>query len=623
MQIDYKYDIFINAFEEVYNMNLRNIAIIAHVDHGKTTLVNQLLKSSGTFRENEKLEDRAMDSNDIERERGITILAKTTSIKYKDTKINILDTPGHADFGGEVERIMHMVDGCLLLVDAFEGTMPQTRFVLKKALEAHVKPIVVINKIDRPNANPKKAVDEVLSLFIELGAPEEFLDFQVAYTSALNGTSSLSPNPNDQKPGMDPIFDLILKEIPEPPVDINKPLQLQFALLDYNDYVGRMGIGRIQQGSIKVNQMVSCARLDGSVKNFKVLKLIGYYGLKKIEIEEAHAGEIVAVAGLPDIYVGETVCELNNINPLPPLHIDEPTLQMTFGTNSSPFSGKDGKLLTARKIEERLFKEKERDVSLKVERVLNSESWIVSGRGELHLGILIENMRREGFELEVSRPQVIIKEIDGCKCEPYEDLSVEVPNDFVGDIMTSLGSRDAELIDMTSDDSNTKINYVIPSRGLIGFVTNFLTLTKGYGIIAHTFKEYRPCKEKSVGERQIGVLVATEKGTSTPYALQHVEDRGIMFVGPGVDVYEGMIVGENKYDSDLAVNVCQTKNLTNQRSANKDQTVVLKVPRKMTLEACLDYINSDELVEITPSTFRMRKKILNTAERKKWEAKNK
>ena len=604
-------------------MNLRNIAIIAHVDHGKTTLVNQLLKSSGTFRENEKLEDRAMDSNDIERERGITILAKTTSIKYKDTKINILDTPGHADFGGEVERIMHMVDGCLLLVDAFEGTMPQTRFVLKKALEAHVKPIVVINKIDRPNANPKKAVDEVLSLFIELGAPEEFLDFQVAYTSALNGTSSLSPNPNDQKPGMDPIFDLILKEIPEPPVDINKPLQLQFALLDYNDYVGRMGIGRIQQGSIKVNQMVSCARLDGTVKNFKVLKLIGYYGLKKIEIEEAHAGEIVAVAGLPDIYVGETVCELNNINPLPPLHIDEPTLQMTFGTTSSPFSGKDGKLLTARKIEERLFKEKERDVSLKVERVLNSESWIVSGRGELHLGILIENMRREGFELEVSRPQVIIKEIDGCKCEPYEDLSVEVPNDFVGDIMTSLGSRDAELIDMTSDDSNTKINYVIPSRGLIGFVTNFLTLTKGYGIIAHTFKEYRPCKEKSVGERQIGVLVATEKGTSTPYALQHVEDRGIMFVGPGVDVYEGMIVGENKYDSDLAVNVCQTKNLTNQRSANKDQTVVLKVPRKMTLEACLDYINSDELVEITPSTFRMRKKILNTAERKKWEAKNK
>lgn len=604
-------------------MNLRNIAIIAHVDHGKTTLVNQLLKNSGTFRDNEKIEDRAMDSNDIERERGITILAKTTSVIYKDTKINILDTPGHADFGGEVERIMHMVDGCLLLVDAFEGTMPQTRFVLKKALEAHVKPIVVVNKVDRPNANPKKAVDEVLSLFIELGAPEEFLDFQVAYTSALNGTSSTSPNAQDQKPGMDPIFDLIVKEIPAPSVDETKPLQLQFTLLDYNDYVGRMGIGRIQQGSIKVGEMVSCARLDGSVKNFKILKLIGYQGLKKVEIEEAHAGEIVAVAGLPDIFVGETVCALNNVDPLPPLHIDEPTLQMTFGTNSSPFSGRDGKLLTARKIEERLFKEKERDVSLKVERVQNSESWVVSGRGELHLGILIENMRREGFELEVSRPKVIIKEIDGVNCEPYEDLSIEVPNDFVGDIMTSLGTRDAELIDMDSDDSNTKINYVIPSRGLIGFITNFLTLTKGYGIIAHTFKEYRPCKDRNIGERQIGVLVATEKGVSTPYALQHVEERGIMFIGPTTEIYEGMIVGENKYNGDLAVNVCQTKNLTNQRSANKDQTVVLKVPRKMTLEACLDYINSDELVEITPTTFRMRKKILNTAERKKWEAKNK
>ncbi|MDY2727448.1 MAG: translational GTPase TypA [Candidatus Onthovivens sp.] len=604
-------------------MKLRNIAIIAHVDHGKTTLVNQLLKYSGTFRENEKLEDRVMDSNAIERERGITILAKTTSVIYKDTKINILDTPGHADFGGEVERIMHMVDGCLLLVDAFEGTMPQTRFVLKKALEAHVKPIVVINKIDRPNANAQKAVDEVLSLFIELGAPDEFLDFKVAYASALNGTSSLSPLPQDQKPGMDPIFDLVLQEIPEPSVDSEKPLQLQMALLDYNDYVGRMGIGRIQRGIIKLNESVSCVRSNGEVKNFKVLKLYGYYGLKKIEIEEASAGEIVAVAGLADVNVGETICDLDYIDPLPLLHIDEPTLQMTFGTNTSPLSGQDGKLLTARKIEERLFREKEKDVSLRVERIPNTESWIVSGRGELHLGILIENMRREGFELEVSRPKVIIKEIDGVKCEPYEDLSVDVPNDFVGDIMTSLGSREAELIDMNSDDMNTKINYVIPSRGLIGFVTNFLTLTKGYGIIAHTFKEYRPCKEKVLGERQIGVLVATEKGNATPYALQHVEDRGVMFVGPGAEIYEGMIVGENKYDTDLSVNVCQTKNLTNQRSANKDQTVVLKVPRKMSLEACLDYINSDELVEITPSTFRMRKKILNTSERKKWEAKNK
>ena len=604
-------------------MKMRNVAIIAHVDHGKTTLVNQLLKCSGTFRENERLEDRAMDSNAIERERGITILAKTTSVKYKDYKINILDTPGHADFGGEVERIMHMVDGCLLLVDAFEGTMPQTRFVLKKAIEANVKPVVVINKIDRPNANPQKAVDEVLNLFIELGAPDEFLDFKVAYTSALNGTSSLDPSPSSQKPGMDPIFDLIVNEIPEPKVEQEGPLQLQCALLDYNDYVGRMGIGRIQRGTIKVGETVTCARLDGSTKSFKILKLIGYYGLKKLEIEQASAGEIVAVAGLPDINVGETICSSSQVEPLPPLHIDEPTLQMTFGTNSSPFSGKDGKLLTARQIEDRLFKEAQKDVSLKVRRVQNSETWVVSGRGELHLGILIENMRREGYELEVSRPQVIVKEIDGQKCEPYEDLSVEVPNDFVGDVMTSLGSRDAELIDMYAGDVNTKINYVIPSRGLIGFVTNFLTLTKGYGIIAHTFREYRPVATGKIGERQIGVLVATETGQSTPYAIQHVEERGVMFIYPGEQIYEGMIVGENKYDTDLSVNVCQTKNLTNQRSANKDQTVVLKSPRKMTLEACLDYINSDELVEVTPNFFRMRKRILNDAQRKKWEAKNK
>ncbi len=604
-------------------MKMRNVAIIAHVDHGKTTLVNQLLKCSGTFRENERLEDRAMDSNAIERERGITILAKTTSVKYKDYKINILDTPGHADFGGEVERIMHMVDGCLLLVDAFEGTMPQTRFVLKKAIEANVKPVVVINKIDRLNANPQKAVDEVLNLFIELGAPDEFLDFKVAYTSALNGTSSLDPSPSSQKPGMDPIFDLIVNEIPEPKVEQEGPLQLQCALLDYNDYVGRMGIGRIQRGTIKVGDTVTCARLDGSTKSFKILKLIGYYGLKKLEIEQASAGEIVAVAGLPDINVGETICSSSQVEPLPPLHIDEPTLQMTFGTNSSPFSGKDGKLLTARQIEDRLFKEAQKDVSLKVRRVQNSETWVVSGRGELHLGILIENMRREGYELEVSRPQVIVKEIDGQKCEPYEDLSVEVPNDFVGDVMTSLGSRDAELIDMDAGDVNTKINYVIPSRGLIGFVTNFLTLTKGYGIIAHTFREYRPVATGKIGERQIGVLVATETGQSTPYAIQHVEERGVMFIYPGEQIYEGMIVGENKYDTDLSVNVCQTKNLTNQRSANKDQTVVLKSPRKMTLEACLDYINSDELVEVTPNFFRMRKRILNDAQRKKWEAKNK
>jgi len=601
-------------------MKLRNVAIIAHVDHGKTTLLNQLLKSSNTFRENEKVQDRVMDSDPIERERGITILAKTTSILYKDTKINILDTPGHADFGGEVERIMHMVDGCLLLVDAFEGTMPQTRFVLKKAIEAHVKPIVVINKVDRPNANPQKAVDEVLQLFMELGASDDFLDFKVAYTSALNGTSSSDPALSTQQPGMTPIFDLILSEVPAPQVEIEGPAQIQVAMLDYNDYVGRMGIGRIQRGTLHNSEMVSCARRDGTIKQFKIQKLIGYFGLKKQEIESASAGDIVAIAGLPDIYVGETICDSSKIEPLAPLHIDEPTMTMTFGTNSSPFSGRDGKLLTARQIQERLNKEVQKDVSLRVERVANSESWVVSGRGELHLGILIENMRREGFELEVSRPKVIIKEIDGVKCEPFEDLSIEVPNEFVGDVMTALGTRDSTLVDMDAGDANTKINYVIPSRGLIGFVSGYLTLTKGYGIIAHTYKDYRPLDNKDIGERQIGVLVSTEKGQGTPYAIQHVEERGVMFIAPGAEVYEGMIVGENKYDIDLAVNVCATKNLTNQRSANKDFTVVLKVPRRMTLEACLDYINSDELVEITPSTYRMRKKILNTSERKKHDA---
>jgi len=601
-------------------MNIRNIAIIAHVDHGKTTLVDQLLKSSGTFRENEEVNERAMDSNDIERERGITILAKTTSIIYKDTKINILDTPGHADFGGEVERIMNMVDGCLLLVDAFEGTMPQTRFVLKKALQAHIKPIVVINKVDRNNIDIERTLDEVLELFIELGAPDEFLEFPVVYTSGLKGTSSLEANVNTQKPGMEPVLDTIIKEIPAPKVDVNAPLQLQVALLDYNDFVGRIGLGTIKKGTIHVNDNVTVARLDGSTTNFRVMKLFGYQGLKRLEIEEASAGEIVAVAGLTDINVGETIGALNNVEALPPIRLDEPTLQMTFGTNSSPLSGQDGKQLTARKIEERLFRETQKDVALKVERIPNKESWIVSGRGELHLSILIENMRREGFELEVSKPQVIIKEIDGERCEPYEDLLIDVPNEFVGDIMMSLGNRSAELINMDARETVTILQYVIPSRGLLGFMTNFMTLTKGYGIISHTYKEYRPASTLNLGERQIGVLVATETGQATPYAIEHVEERGTMFIEPGVMVYEGMIIGENRYDIDLAVNCVLKKNLTNVRSATKDTTVVLKTPRKMSLEACLDYINSDELVEITPSTYRMRKKILNTAERKKYDS---
>lgn len=601
-------------------MEMRNIAIIAHVDHGKTTLVDQLLKSSETFRSNEELSDRAMDSNDIERERGITILAKTTSIVYKGTKINILDTPGHADFGGEVERIMNMVDGCLLLVDAFEGTMPQTRFVLKKALEAHVKPIVVINKIDRANINIEQTLDEVLTLFIELGAPDEFLEFKTVYASALKGTSSLDSDPASQVEGMDAILQTIIDEIPAPKADSNGPLQMQVALLDYNDFVGRIGIGTIKRGTIHVNDNCTVSRLDGSTTNFRVLKLFGFQGLKRLEINEASAGDIVAVAGLADINVGETICAYNAVDPLPLIRLDEPTLQMTFGTNSSPFSGKDGKLLTARKIEERLFRETQRDVALRVERIPNTESWIVSGRGELHLSILIENMRREGFELEVSKPQVIIKEIDGVKCEPYEDLIIDVPNEYVGDIMVTIGERSGELVSMDAKETVTILKYVIPSRGLLGYMTNFMTLTKGYGILSHTYKEYRPVQSSSIGERSIGVLVSVEAGQATPYAIEHTEERGTMFILPGTEVYEGMIVGEHRYDFDLAVNVTQKKNLTNVRSSNKDNTVVLKSPRKMSLEACLDYINSDELVEITPTTFRMRKKILNTAERKKYEA---
>ncbi|MBE6143246.1 MAG: translational GTPase TypA [Erysipelotrichaceae bacterium] len=601
--------------------NIRNIAIIAHVDHGKTTLVNQLLVSSGTFRENEEVQDRMMDNNDLERERGITILAKPTGINYKDYRINIIDTPGHADFGGEVERIMHMVDGVLLVVDAFEGTMPQTRFVLKKAFEAHVKPVVVVNKVDRPNADPSRVLDEVLDLFIELGADDEMLDFKTVYASGLKGTSSFSDDLETQVPNMDAIFETIIEEIPAPKTDTTSPLQFQPALLDYNDYVGKIGIGRVAQGTIKLNDMVTCCRLDGTFKNFRIQKLFGFFGLKRIEIEEASAGDIIGIAGLPDLNVGETINELNNILPLPTLRIDEPTLQMTFGTNSSPFSGQDGKELTARKIEDRLYKETQRDVSLKVERIPNSESWIVSGRGELHLSILIENMRREGFELEVSKPKVIIKEIDGERCEPYEDVQIDVPEEFMGSIMEALGSRGAELVHMNYDQNQVRINYVVPSRGLLGFMTNFMTLTKGYGIINHTFKEYRPILKLAVGERKTGVLVSTDTGMATGYAIQHVEERGTLFIEPGDDIYEGMIIGENRYDIDLAVTPVKEKNLTNQRSSNKDSTVTLKGARKMSLEECLDYINTDELVEITPNHIRMRKKILQTAERKKFEAK--
>lgn len=604
-------------------MNKRNIAIIAHVDHGKTTLVNSLLTASGTFRNNEAVADRAMDSNPQERERGITILSKTTSIVYKDTKINIVDTPGHADFGGEVERIMHMVDGCLLLVDAFEGTMPQTRFVLKNALENHIKPIVVINKVDRPNANPQKAVDEVLDLFIQLGAPDDLLDFPVVYTSALNGTSSYSSDPSTQTKGMDPVFETILKEIPEPICDPSGPFRFQPALLDYNEFVGRIGIGTIRGGSIKVGDTVTDIATNGNKKDFKVMKLYTFLGLKRVETNQVESGDICAIAGYDELNVGDTICAVGHENPLPPLRVDEPTLQMEFGTNSSPLRGQDGKFVTARVIEERLFEEVQRDVSLRYKRIPNTETWIVSGRGELHLSVLIETMRREGYELEVSKPHVIIKEIDGKKCEPYEDLQIDVPSEFVGDIMETLGQRGGIMSDMNENNGQTRLNYVIPSRGLLGFVSNFLTLTKGYGIINHTFKEYRPIYNHVVGERNLGVLVSVDKGPATPYSIEKVEDHGIMFILPGTICYEGMIVGEHRYPVDLCVNVTATKPQTNVRSSNKDQTVVLKSPRKMSLEACLDYINSDELVEVTPLSFRMRKRILSTPDRKKFDAKKK
>lgn len=608
------------AKREVYRMkNIRNIAIIAHVDHGKTTLVDQLLKQSGTFRENEAVDERVMDSNAIEKERGITILAKTTAVDHNGYRINILDTPGHADFGGEVERIMNMVDGVLLVVDAYEGTMPQTRFVLKKALEAGVTPIVVVNKIDKPTARPSAVIDEVLDLFIELGADESQLEFPVVYASALNGTSSLEAELETQKQTMDPILDMIVDYIPAPKVEIEGPFRFQPALLDYNDFVGRIGIGVINRGKARVNDLVSCVRLDGSIKQFRIQKMFGYIGLKRIEITEASAGDVVAIAGLPDIGVGETVCAVGHEEALTPLRIDEPTLQMTFGVNTSPFVGREGKIITARKIEERLLKETEKDVSLKV-ATNDSESFIVSGRGELHLSILIENMRREGFELQVSKPEVIKKEIDGVKSEPFEDVQVDVPEAYVGSVIEALGNREGIMENMVTSDGQTRLLYTVPSRGLIGFTTEFMTMTKGYGMLSHTYKEYRPLAGGRVGERKLGVLVSMENGKATAYSLGSLEDRGVMFIEPGTEVYEGMIVGEHSHENDLAVNPVKGKNLTNTRSSSKDHTVVLARPRLMSLEYCLDYINSDEFVEVTPVSYRMRKKVLNTNERKKYDS---
>lgn len=606
-----------------YREDIRNIAIIAHVDHGKTTLVDELLKQSHILDARTQLQERAMDSNALEKERGITILAKNTAVEYNGTKINIMDTPGHADFGGEVERIMKMVDGVLLVVDAYEGTMPQTRFVLKKALEQKVTPIVVVNKIDKPSARPEHVVDEVLELFIELGADDDQLDFPVVYTSALNGTSSLSSDPADQEKTMAPVFDTILEHIPAPIDNSDEPLQFQVSLLDYNEYVGRIGIGRVFRGTIRVGDQVALMKLDGDVKKFRVTKIFGFFGLKRLEIEEAKAGDLIAVSGMEDIFVGETVTPADHQEALPILHIDEPTLQMTFLVNNSPFAGREGKFVTARKIEERLMAQLQTDVSLRVDPI-GPDSWIVSGRGELHLSILIENMRREGYELQVSRPEVIEREIDGVKCEPFERVQIDTPEEYMGAVIESLGMRKAEMQDMiNTGNGQVRIIFLAPARGLIGYTTEFLSMTRGYGIMHHTFDQYLPMIQGQIGGRHHGALVSIDTGKATTYSIMSIEERGTVFVEPGTEVYEGMIVGENSRDNDLTVNITKAKQMTNVRSATKDQTAVIKKPKILTLEESLEFLNDDEYCEVTPESIRLRKQILNKNEREKAAKKRK
>ncbi|MBM7607824.1 translational GTPase TypA [Ureibacillus composti] len=604
--------------------DIRNIAIIAHVDHGKTTLVDQLLKQSGTFRSNEHVEERAMDSNDIERERGITILAKNTAVRYNDTRINILDTPGHADFGGEVERILKMVDGVLLVVDAYEGCMPQTRFVLKKALEQKLTPIVVVNKVDKDSARPLEVVDEVVDLLIELGADEDQLDFPVVFASGVNGTASLDADPANQEENMKCLFEQIIESIPAPADTREEPLQFQVALLDYNDFVGRIGIGRVFRGTIHVGQSVALMKLDGTVKNFRVTKLFGFFGLKREEIQEAVSGDLIAVSGMEEINVGETVCPQDHLEALPPMRIDEPTLQMTFLVNNSPFAGREGKWVTSRKIEERLRSQLQTDVSLRVEDTDSPDAWTVSGRGELHLSILIENMRREGFELQVSKPQVIIREIDGVKCEPIERVQIDVPEESVGSIIESLGNRKGEMLDMINEgNGQVRLIFMVPARGLIGYTTEFMSLTKGFGIINHTFDSYAPVVAGRVGGRHQGALVSMETGKSTTYGMMQIEDRGTLFVEPGTEIYEGMIVGENTRDNDITVNITKMKQKTNVRSATKDATNVIKRPKILTLEEALEFLNDDEYLEVTPESIRLRKQILDKNEREKAAKKKK
>ena len=597
-------------------MELRNIAIIAHVDHGKTTLVDALLRQSGTFRENEHVDERVMDSNDLEKERGITILAKNTAVMYNDMKINIIDTPGHADFGGEVERVLKMVDGVILLVDAFEGVMPQTRFVLRKALGLNLKPIVVLNKIDRPGARPKEVVDEVYDLFFDLAASEEQLDFPVVYASGKQGVASLDPTVLGTD--MKPLFETIVNTVEAPKVSKDGDMQMLVSSIDYDNYVGRIAIGRLERGTMKENQPVAVCRKDGKVQNLKVTKIYTYTGLKRTEIQEAEAGDIIAVVGIPDINIGETIAAVENPEAIPFVDIDEPTLTMTFSVNNGPFAGKEGEFITSRHLRDRLMKELESNVSLRVEETDSADSFKVSGRGELHLSVLIETMRREGFELMVSRPTVIFKEIDGVKCEPIEELVIDVPDEFTGTVIEKLGTRKAEMTNMISGEQGyTRLEFKIPARGLIGYRSEFLTDTKGNGIMNHVFSGYEPFKGE-MSTRGKGVLIAFETGKTLTYGLYNAQERGTLFIGAGVDVYQGMIVGENPRAEDIEVNVCKAKHLTNTRASGSDDALRLTPPRVFSLEQAIEYIAEDELVEVTPKNIRLRKKILDPTARVRW-----
>jgi len=595
--------------------NIRNIAIIAHVDHGKTTLVDGMLRQSGIFRENEQVHERVMDSNDLERERGITILAKNTSVRYKGIKINIVDTPGHADFGGEVERVLKMVDGVLLLVDAFEGPMPQTRFVLRKALQLNLKPIVVVNKIDRPEARPEEVIDEVLDLFIELGADDEQLEFPVVYASAREGYAVLDNG--DEKRDLEPLFKTITEHVPAPGGDEDKPLQFLVSNVDYDDYVGRIAVGRVDRGSISAGQQVSVCKRDGTVYRSKISRIYVFDGLKRIESGEVNTGDVAAISGIEGINIGETICDSDVPEPLPFVEIEEPTVSMTFGVNDSPFAGTDGTYITSRHLRDRLFKELETNVSLRVEETDSPDSFTVSGRGELHLSILIETMRRQGYEFQVSKPRVITKEIDGVVYEPFELLMIDVPEDFMGTVMEKLGSRKAELMKMNpASEGYMRLEFKIPARGLIGYRSEFLTDTKGNGIMNHIFYGYEPYKGEISG-RQRGALVAWEEGEAVTYGLYNAQERGSLFITPGTRVYEGMIVGENSRNEDIVVNVCRKKHVTNMRAAGSDEALRLTPPRVLSLEQALEFIADDELVEITPKNIRLRKKILDTERRAK------